>query len=296
MLIKNPVTEEKKRSSDPFVVYFEDLYYSCYTDDYGVYVSYCNSLDCLGSAKEITVWENTTGKPLQWYAPELHKIGNKWYIYGAPDGLDGYTTHTMSVLESVSDDPLGPYVFKGMIKGLENKWSIDGTILEYGEKRYMVWSNSNIMIAEMSNPFTIVGEHHILTKPEKPFEKVMSPIAEGPFVIKKDNKLHIIYSASDSKCDDYCLALLTYEGGDILDGSNWKKSDAPVFSKTDGIYGPGHCSVTYVENEGNKTDVLVYHANLESGSGWHGRSVWIKPFKWENGYPIFGKPEVLVEI
>ena len=296
MFIQNPVVEERRRSSDPFVTLYEDVYYACYCDEDGVYVSYCHSLDCLCYAKEKRVWENETDHPIKWYAPELHKIGDKWYIYGAPDGLKGYTTHSMSVLESVSNDPLGPYLYKGMIKGLENIWSIDGTILEHGGKRYMVWSNSNLLIAEMSDPFTLVGEQKILTKPEEEWERLGSPIAEGPCVIKKDGKVHIIYSASDSRYDDYCLGLLTYKGGDITDSSNWEKSDGPVFSKTDEVFGPGHCSVTVMEKDGKMIDTLVYHANLESGSGWDGRSVWVKPFVWKDGYPVFGKPEINIEI
>lgn len=296
MLIQNPIVDENRRSSDPFVTYYKDVYYSCYCDVEGVYVSYCHDLSLLRYAKEKRVWVNETDHDIGWYAPELHKIGDKWYIYGAPDGIEGYTTHTMSVLESVSDDPLGPYIYKGMIKGLENVWSIDGTILEHNGKMYMVWSNSNLLIAEMADPFTVIGEHKILAKAEEDWERVMSPIAEGPCVIKKDGKLHIIYSASDSRCDDYCLGLLSFKGGDITDSSNWEKSSGPVFSKTDEVYGPGHCSVTVIEKENTIIDVLVYHANLESGSGWVGRSIWIKPFEWEDGYPVFGKPEINIEI
>jgi GH43 family beta-xylosidase len=296
MIIKNPVTEGKRRSSDPFAVYYEGVYYSCYADGDGVYVSFCDSLDLLGSATEITVWKNELDRPIYWYAPEMHKIDNKWYIYGAPGGWEDYPRHTMSVLESVSDDPKGPYVHKGIVKGLENKNAIDGTILEHDGKRYMVWSDSNLLIAEMSDPFAIKGEISLLARPERPYETVMCGIVEGPCVIRKDGRLHIIYAASDSRSDDYCLALLTYKGGDVLDASNWEKSDGPVFSKTEGIYGPGHCSVTVAEKDGKTVDVLLYHANLESGSGWNGRSVWVKPFTWDNGYPVFGKPERIVEI
>lgn len=43
--------------------------------------------------------------------------------------------------------------------------------------------------------------------------------------------------------------------------------------------------------EYRKTLNVKYHANLESGSGWYGRSVWIQPFTWDDeDYPVFGKP------
>ena len=73
----------------------------------------------------------------------------------------------------------------------------------------------------------------------------MPHINEGPVALVKGKTVHIIYSASGSWSDYYCLGKLTFSGeGDILDKNNWKKSDAPVFSKTDKTFGPGHCSFT----------------------------------------------------
>ena len=74
---------------------------------------------------------------------------------------------------------------------------------------------------------------------------------------------------------------------------NWVKEKKPVFEKTDTVFGPGHCSFTTVSENNKENDWIVYHANLVSGSGWRGRSVWIQPFGWsENDEPVFGKPEI----
>ena len=292
MKVKNPIVTELRRSSDPFVTYYNAVYYSCYTDKVGVYISETDSLMNLATAKEHCVFDECG----EWYAPELHHIKNKWYIYGAPADLEGYTKHTMSVLVSKGDDPIGPYTFKGPVGGLENQWSIDGTLLNLEDKTYMIWSNGKLLISEMVDPLNLTGERKIIAEPVKEWETVMSPIAEGPFVIKKDGFIHIIYSASNSKCDDYCLGLLTCKNGNVMDPDSWIKSEQPVFKKANGIYGPGHCSVTQYKTSGGMRDVMVYHANFVSGSGWNGREVYLQPISYEDGYPVFGEPKHEIEL
>ena len=50
--------------------------------------------------------------------------------------------------------------------------------------------------------------------------------------------------------------------------------------------------LTTVTEDGKEVDYIVYHANLTSGTGWTGRSIFTQPFTWdENDYPVFGKPE-----
>lgn len=292
MKIKNPIVTELRRSADPFVTLYNGVYYSCYTDKFGVYVSKADSLNNLAVAEEHCVFD----KCGEWFAPELHHIGNRWYIYGAPFDLEGYTKHSMSVLLSDGDDPIGPYTFKGPVGGLENQWAIDGTLLNTNGKTYMVWSNGNILISEMSDPLHLVGERKIIASPTETWETVMNPVAEGPFIIKKDGLIHIVYSASDSRCDDYCLGLLTCKDGNVMNPESWIKSEEPVFKKTDGIYGPGHCSITQYATPTETKDIMVYHANSVSGSGWDGREIYLQPITYNNGYPIFGEPRHEIEI
>lgn len=298
MKVINPVINEKRKSSDPFVTKYKGKYYSCFSDDRGVYVAESESLAKLSESKEKAVCESGNSiAGVHWFAPELHMIDGKWYIYGAPSDIEGYTTHTMSVLESDGNDPMGEYSFRGMIRGLENQWAIDGTVFENDGKLYMIWSgNGGLMISEMSDPFTLTGKQTLITVPQYDWENRMSPVVEGPFVLKKDGYIHIVYSASDSRCDDYCLGLITNKGGELLDASSWNKLGKPIFSKTEGIYGPGHCSFTKHESDHGDIDVMVYHANTVSGTGWYGRSVWLQPISWENGYPILGTPSIEVEL
>lgn len=293
MKIKNPIITELSRSADPFITFYGGKYYHCYGNVNGLFIECADTIENLDKAEAICI--RTGG---DWYAPELHKIGDRWYVYGAPQEPE-WNTHTMAVMVSQGDDPMGPYEFKGMVGGLENQFAIDATILEYNGKHYMVWSTNKLFIAEMSDPLNLTGEHYLLAEPVEPWEKVLYPIAEAPCVIKKDGKIHIVYSASDSQCDDYCLALLTFNGEDILDRNCWTKSSKPLFTKSEGeIYGPGHCSFTQCVDGEKTVDIIVFHANTVSGSGWRGRKVFIQPVTYKDGYPIFGNshPQFCVEI
>ena len=56
------------------------------------------------------------------WAPELHLIGGKWYIYFAADsGKNKH--HRIWVLESEGTDPLGPYRCRGQLE--TEGWAID---------------------------------------------------------------------------------------------------------------------------------------------------------------------------
>lgn len=298
MQYKNPVISfgEYGKTADPYVIRYNDMYYHCYMKRDGVYITEAEELCDIGAGREVKVFEDVPGAK-EWYAPELHRIGNSWYIYGAPD-VNGKGLHCMNVLELKNDNPIGEYENKGMICGLENKWSIDGTVMEHNGKLLFIWSDcGKIFMAEMDSPFSITGEIVTLAVcAEYDFEKRCGTIIEAPAVLKKGEKIHIAYSVNDSKCDDYCMGILTYCGGNIFDAKNWKKRERAIFEKTDEVFGPGHCSFTTVMEDDEEVDYIVYHANLESGSGWHGRCVFVQKFGWdENDMPVFEKPQLEID-
>ena len=49
------------------------------------------------------------------WAPEIHFINNRWYIYFAADNGDN-KNHKMYVLESETQDAQGKYKFMGQLK------------------------------------------------------------------------------------------------------------------------------------------------------------------------------------
>jgi len=80
--------------------------------------------------------------------------------------------------------------------------------------------------------------------------------------------LFIIYSASGSWGDNYCLGQLTWTGGDVLDPKSWVKKANPVFSGTNQVISPGHAS--FVKSLDGSEDWIVYHTakhHARAGSG-----------------------------
>lgn len=276
-------------TSDPYVIRHGGRYYHCYSRRDGVYISVCDDLSELDSAEKMKVYSCIEGKMGSgWYAPELHLIDGKWYIYGAPL-INDKGWHCMTVLRATGDEPMCEYDNIGMIPPIDNDYNLDGTVFEYNNSYYFVWSSGwKLHIARMASPVALEGRTENICCSELPFETVSGPVCEGPAVLKRNGKIHIIYSANDSRDDVYCLGKLTFMGGDILDASSWKKNNEAVFKSTKKIFGPGHCSFT--EDENGDT-YIVYHANLVSGSGWNGRNVFAQKIEWNSeDDPIFGEP------
>ena len=286
---KNPIipTSTTHNTSDPYVLYHEGYYYHCYYEKDGIYLAKSSELTEIGNVKPMNVYSiPQEGHGSNWYAPELHFVNGVWYIYGSPETNKGL--HTMHVISRQSRDPMGAFSDMQEIKGLGQVWCLDGTILECEKSYYFIWSyGDRICMAKMFSPTEISSEHILLVECTHEFEKRNGRIIEGPAILKHNGKIHLIYSTNDSQTDDYCLGMVTFAGGEITNAANWIKTPKAVFERTETIFGPGHCSFTKVEEE----DYMVYHANLATGSGWGGRSVWLQKVEWdEKDMPIFGQP------
>lgn len=278
--------------ADPWFYEHEGRYYYCYSLGNGVGVKSADTLAELYGAEGRRVYTAPGGTPYsaEYWAPELHFIDGRWYIYVAAD--DGANeNHRMYVLSC--DTPDGDFVMEGKIADPTDKWAIDGTVLQYNGELWFVWSGwegdengqQNLYIAHMSDPTHIDGERVLISAPTLKWEKNGMPINEGPEILYHDDKTFLVYSASGSWTDDYCLGMLTLTG-DPGKKLGWAKSPVAVFSKAETAYGPGHCS--FVTSGG--VDYIVYHANEVSGTGWNGRSVRIQPFSYRLGVPAFGRP------
>lgn len=267
----------------------------------------------LQDSETVTVWrKHESGEMSQLiWAPEIHYINNKWYIYfaAAPDRtVTGITfNHKMYVIECEDENPLeGKWIEKGKIETGWDSFALDATTFSHNGKLYYVWaqeetevepeSHSNIYIAEMENPWTLKSKAVLLSKPELDWETKLYWVNEGPAVIKKNGKVFITYSASATD-ENYCMGMLTAdENSNLLDSNSWVKSTEPVFktSYENKQYGPGHNSFTVSED--GKLDLLVYHSRnyLElkgdplSDPNRHAR---IEVIHWnDDGTPNFGVP------
>lgn len=285
-------------ASDPWVTLKDGVYYYCYAADGGVCVAKADNIPQIGKTEGVKVWTPEDEKyGYEIWAPELHYLEGKWYIYVAADDGDNYN-HRMICLEGSSQDPTEPFAFKSVMRAETDRWAIDGTVMEYKDNLYFIWSGwkgfentmQRLYIARLENPWTISGDRTEISFPVLLWELHGKPrVNEGPTALELNGTQHIIYSASGSWTDDYCLGMLTLKGDDPMCASNWCKSILPVFKKTKDIFGPGHASFT-TSKDGSQ-HFIIYHANETSGSGWDGRALWAQEFTVDkNNNPVFGKP------
>ncbi len=292
----NPVVAS---GADPWVIRHEGAYYFCQSERGHIKVNRAERLQDIGVDHWQRVWTPPQGTAYsrELWAPELHFLQGKWWIYVAADDGDN-ANHRMYVLEGSSANPQAPFSMKGKIAAPTDRWAIDGTVLLMPDGRlYFIWSGwggtenvaQHLYIAPMSNPWTISGERVLISSPELDWEKHGKPlINEGPQVLWNGSKLFIIYSASGSWGDDYCLGQLTWTGGDVLDPKCWAKQPEAVLSRTEDVFGPGHCS--FVKSRDGTEDWIIYHSAKSSGAGWR-RRVNMQRFTWNSdGSPSFGKP------
>ena len=268
----------------------------------------------LDTAESRVVWAPPpdTEYSEQIWAPELHQLDHKWYLYFAAD--DGENRHHhIFVLENAADDPFtGEWTLKGMVVDPSYRWAIDPAILSQGNKNYLVWSGwpdtknviQNLYIAELKNPWTIKGSRKLISTPTESWEKhvgmtdptVEVPrrgVNEGPEPLIHNGKIFMVYSASGCWTDHYGLGMLTLEAGkNPMKQHSWVKSKDPVFSAdaAGGTYGPGHNGF-FASPDGTQ-DWIIYHANSLPGQGCGDtRSVRMQRFDWnEDGTPNFAMP------
>ncbi|WP_316812175.1 glycoside hydrolase family 43 protein [Pedobacter heparinus] len=299
--------------ADPWVIKHENFYYVCQAsggaDGMRIVVRKSDRLSRLGKA--VTVWKAPAEgwNRTQIWAPELHHFHNKWYIYYAAGKAGPPYIHQRSgVLESVTSDPQGAYIDKGVLstgKDIKDEtgaiWAIDVNVGRINGKLYAVWSgweqNSNtdktsqhLYMAEMSNPWTIRSERVKISSPDQPWERGGPlDLNEGPQFLTNAGQTFIIYSTRESWTPEYRLGQLRLKDPrkTPLDAANWEKT-GPVFQGTPAVFGTGHASFT--SSPDGKENWILYHAKKTTAPGW-ARDWRLQKFTWKaDGSPDFGVP------
>lgn len=265
--------------ADPYVYLHNDGYYyftaSVPSFD-KIIVRRAKTLSELQDAEEVTIWEKHQSGIMghHIWAPELHYLFGKWYLYFAAGEAENIWNIRPYVLECIGEDPLHDiWLERGIMQAADDdefsfqSFSLDATVFEHKGQHYYVWAEktgvgkaiSNLYIAQMESPLKLKTAQVLLTTPDYDWERVGFWVNEGPAIIKRDGKIYITYSASATGAC-YCVGMLTAdENSDLLDPASWKKERYPVL-ETDsekGIFGPGHNSFTKtLDGE----DIMVYHA------------------------------------
>ncbi|SIO94470.1 RICIN domain-containing protein [Vibrio spartinae] len=285
--------------ADPWLLFYDGNYYSV-TTTWSSQLSMRKSptLAGLKDATPVNVWSETDPNSCcNFWALEFHHLngpnGWRWYMLYT-SGQDGsYDYQHNSVLESVGDDPMGPYQYKGSPLG--RTYNIDGSYITINNQLYFMysqWRGSSqlLYIARMSNPWTISGQPVVLSEPVYSWERIGNNVNEGPEPLIHNGRVYVVYSASYCNTPGYSLGLLELTGSDPMDRNAWTKRNQPIFKSANGVYGPGHNG--FFKSPDGTEDWLVYHGNASANDGCSvSRSMRAQAFTWHpDGSPNLGRP------
>ena len=298
------------RGQDPWVVRADSEYFFIESEGREIRVFRSKALTRL-KENGVRVWTapDTGWNSTNVWAPELHRIDGRWYIYYAAGRSGPPFIHQRSgVLQSVTGDPQGAYVDKGMLytgdsitTGAANTWAIDLTVHELGGHLYAVWSGwvrnaatdktaQHLYMARMSNPWTIETNRVRISSPVADWERGTAlDLQEGPEFLEHDGQVFIIYSTRESWLPAYKLGQLrlTAAATAPMNPDSMVKS-GPVFTGTDRVFGVGHASFT--TSPDGRENWIVYHSKVATKPGWE-RDLRMQRFGWKaDGSPDFGTP------
>ena len=266
-----------KQRADPYIYKHIDgsYYFTASVPEYDrIVLRHSDTMIGLKDAEEVTIWrKHESGiMSVHIWAPELHYLDNKWFIYYAAGDIDDIWAIRPYVLECEGQDPVNDsWKELGLVKRKDdfsfNDFSLDMTVFENKGKRYCVWAEkvnigkkiSNLYIAQMKSATELATPQVLLTSPDFEWERVGFWVNEGPAYLEHNGKIFLTYSASETgEC--YCMGMLSIdENKNLLNPHEWKKEYKPILN-TDidkQIYGPGHNS--FVKDE-NGNDIMIYHA------------------------------------
>ena len=303
----NPLIHQR---ADPHVVRHSDghYYFMGTVPEYDrLELRRATSIAGLATAEPRVIWRKHDSGPMgaHIWAPEIHHLDGKWFIYYAAGEAEKIWNIRIYVLENDSANPLeGEWIERGQLKTGWESFALDASVFEHRGKRYLLWaqrdpaikSSSNLYIARMDSPLSITGQPVMLSQPDFEWEKVRHAVNEGPVILAKHGRLFLTYSAAGTG-PEYCIGMLTADDdADPLDPESWTKSPQPVFtsSEKNGIYGPGHHCFTTTPN--GKTDLIVYHARSYRDIQGDplkdpNRHTRVQTITWRaDGTPDFGAP------
>ncbi|MFB9326186.1 family 43 glycosylhydrolase [Paenibacillus aurantiacus] len=296
----NPIAAH---AADPWIYKHDDgCYYFMCTKHDALELTQSRSLSGIVEGRRRTIWTPEPGGSFSCnlWAPEIHYLAGKWYVYYTANDGGGDDTRRICVLENEAADPLaGEWTFKGALPTPVP--GLDGTVMQLRDELYFLYAGygyfpdygSAVYIMRMTNPWTLTGDHVLLTAPTLEWEKQGGmAINEGPVALHRNGRVFLIYSASTTWSEDYALGMLTMEAdADPMEPASWTKSPEPVFRKSpaNGVYATGHNSFTLSPDD--TEDWIVYHALPAPGAELSLRSTRIQQFGWRSdGTPDFGIP------
>ncbi|KAH7174078.1 glycosyl hydrolase [Fusarium flagelliforme] len=300
----NPI----RTGSDPQIVYHGGMYYLTSTTWTDVRITAASTIEGLKTAESVVIWSDVSDpdRACNFWAPEIHKVGDRWHVYFTASKCDpdwGVVLPTLKVyvLEGGMEHPLSSdyRLLDPIVPPNYNGGMLDATLFDIADTRYLLFSAVNgpespdgasLWIAELLSAVTC-GNATMIAAPEYEWEKEDSAVLEGPYgIISPSGTTMVVYSADSCSTPAYKLGVMTLTAGaDPLRRASWIKSSTPIFETKNGLYGPGHNA--FFKSPDGKQDWQVFHANLEANAGCGpSRKTFIQPVSWKGDHIDLGDP------
>ena len=248
---------------DPDVVFHDGTYYLYPTGDnrgYDVYVS-----------KDLVQWEKgprvfQSAERGVW-APDVfyHEPDRTFYLYYTVSGRIGVAT---------ADRPDGMFKDQGTL--IDN--AIDAHMFRDEDGQYYLYyvqyPGFRIHVQPMASPVLKKDAPVKVLQASEPWERKQAPLTEAPWMLKHRDIYYLLYSASGADSEDYAIG---YATASSPLGPFTKYTGNPIIKKGNGIFGPGHCSVTRTP-DGKLW--MVYHQQKNGTRGWN-RIICIDPLRFD---------------
>jgi len=255
---------------DPAVIFHKGKYYLYPTGDQYSYYVY-TSPDLINWQKGPKVFiseEPGTWAPDVFYNPD----DRKFYLYYTVNRLVGV---------AVADSPDGIFIDKGTLV----KSAIDAHMFQDEDKKYYLYyvkyPEFKIYVQPMETPVRKKGNPVQIIKPAEPWEKKPVPLTEAPWMLKHNGTYYLLYSGGGADTEHYAIG---YAVSKSPLGPFKKYSGNPVIKKGNGVFGPGHASVTK-DRKGKLW--MIYHQQKDSTRGWN-RVICIDPLWFDDDGVLHG--------
>lgn len=281
------------QGQDPFISYHDGYYYFVSSSNdpshNKMYVSKSKSL--LDQGEKVRIFDFNDSKS-RIFAPEMFFIDGKWYIYYCADAKEYNWRHMACVMESVTDDPQGDWIDRGVLyTGMEinnpNEFAQgnDFTVFQYRGQLYACWGSmesgvESPAIARMESPIKITEERSFLP----------GFGGEGPRAVVNGEHLFMTVSQGSFKTAGYHMGMYVFDTTkeDVLNPDNWTYKEG-VFEGSKDVYGPARAS--FFQSADGTEDWMAFHSKVYPSNNNAWRQVSIKKFTWnEDGSPNFGRP------
>ncbi len=272
---------------DPMVLRYRDGYLFMATDDehgqLALKIRFARTLAELLAAEDHVLLRATAQGDMSCclWAPELHWVGSRLCIFFAA-GVSAWHTVQSRIMMLEGSDPLDPACWSEPRRVVRmdgqpltsDGITLDMTVIPAASGTYVIWSQrpiryvpefrsgtADLMIARLDEqqPWQLASEPVVLSRPEFGWERIASPVNEGPFLLRRGRMLYVTYAAAQID-HTYCVGMLTApEDRDLTEPAHWRKCGYPVLHRLSvkEWLGAGHNA--FVQDEQGR-DIMTIHA------------------------------------